>query len=101
MEVTVGAVVRQSSGEDWSDVELVLPTVKPKLGAEAPYPAPLAVGGHEQKEAKVLVRVASSDCETLVKGVSVSPCFSVHSSSVAHSFRSPHSPKVIVEVQVT
>jgi uncharacterized protein (TIGR02231 family) len=54
-ELTVAAVVQQSTGEDWSQAKLVLSTAKPKLGAEAPYPAPLYVNGHKVSDAKVLV----------------------------------------------
>jgi uncharacterized protein (TIGR02231 family) len=54
--LTVGAVVRQSSGEDWHEVRLSLSTARPKLGAEAPMPAPLVIDGYEQKREKVLVQ---------------------------------------------
>src|SRR5262245_51360385 len=43
--LTVGAVVRQTTGEDWRGVRLALSTARPKLGAEAPRPAPLVVDG--------------------------------------------------------
>ena len=52
---TVSAVVQQSTGEDWTGVELLLSTAKPKLGAEAPQPAPLYINGYESKEGNVLV----------------------------------------------
>ncbi len=54
--LTVGAVVRQSTGEDWDGVRLMLSTAKPKLGAEAPQPAPLIVDGYEQNRDRVLVQ---------------------------------------------
>jgi uncharacterized protein (TIGR02231 family) len=54
--LTVSAVVQQATGEDWTDVELALSTSAPRLGAEAPYPAPLYVSGHEVKAEKVLVQ---------------------------------------------
>ncbi len=54
-ELTVAAVVQQSTGEDWEDVKLVLSTAKPKLGAEAPYPARITVNGYKAGEEKVLV----------------------------------------------
>jgi uncharacterized protein (TIGR02231 family) len=53
--LTVGALVRQTTGEDWKGVRLALSTARPKLGAEAPRPAPLYVDGVEQKRDKVLV----------------------------------------------
>jgi uncharacterized protein (TIGR02231 family) len=53
--LTVGAVVRQTTGEDWRGVRLALSTARPKLGTEAPRPAPLIVGGYEQQRGKVLV----------------------------------------------
>jgi uncharacterized protein (TIGR02231 family) len=54
--LTVGAVVRQSTGEDWTDARLTLSTARPKLGAEAPLPAPLVVDGYAHEEGKVLVQ---------------------------------------------
>jgi uncharacterized protein (TIGR02231 family) len=54
--LTVGAVVRQTTGEDWSNVRLSLSTARPKLGTEAPLPAPLLVDGYEHKRDKVLVQ---------------------------------------------
>ncbi len=55
-ELTVGAVVQQSTGEDWSDVRLLLSTAKPKLGSEAPYPARITVDGNKASDQKVLVQ---------------------------------------------
>jgi len=54
--ITVGARIRQTTGEDWSHVRLQLSTARPKLGSEAPQPAPLVVDGYEQRRAKVLVQ---------------------------------------------
>jgi uncharacterized protein (TIGR02231 family) len=54
--LTVGAVVRQATGEDWHAARLSLSTARPKLGAEAPLPAPLLVDGYEEKRDKVLVQ---------------------------------------------
>jgi uncharacterized protein (TIGR02231 family) len=54
--LTVGAVVRQSTGEDWTDARLLLSTARPKLGAEAPVPAPLVVDGYAHEQGKVLVQ---------------------------------------------
>jgi len=56
VRLTVGALVRQSTGEDWQGVRLQLSTARPKLGAEAPQPAPLVIGGGEQRRDKVLVQ---------------------------------------------
>jgi uncharacterized protein (TIGR02231 family) len=54
-ELTVAAVVQQSTGEDWENVKMVLSTAKPKLGSEAPYPARITVNGYQAGEQKVLV----------------------------------------------
>jgi uncharacterized protein (TIGR02231 family) len=54
--LTVGAVIRQTTGEDWTAALLSLSTARPKLGAEAPRPAPLIVDGYEEKRDKVLVQ---------------------------------------------
>lgn len=55
VELTVGVAVQQSTGEDWENATLVLSTAKPRLGAEAPYPAPLTVHGYPAGKEKVLV----------------------------------------------
>ena len=52
----MGALVRQATGEDWTNVRLMLSTARPKLGSEAPQPAPLVIDGYEQKRDKVLVQ---------------------------------------------
>ncbi len=54
--LTVGAVVRQATGEDWPSARIALSTAKPKLGTEAPRPAPLLVDGYEHEQAKVMVQ---------------------------------------------
>ncbi|HOX46245.1 MAG TPA: mucoidy inhibitor MuiA family protein [Myxococcota bacterium] len=54
-ELTVAVVVQQSTGEDWQGVELNLSTAKPRLGAEAPYPAPIVIQGYKAGEQKILV----------------------------------------------
>jgi uncharacterized protein (TIGR02231 family) len=54
--LTVGAQIRQATGEDWTNVRIMLSTARPKLGSEAPQPAPLVIDGYEQKRAKVLVQ---------------------------------------------
>jgi uncharacterized protein (TIGR02231 family) len=54
--LTVGAQIRQATGEDWTNVRVMLSTARPKLGSEAPQPAPLVVDGYEQKRDKVLVQ---------------------------------------------
>lgn len=53
--LTVGAIVTQSTGEDWTDAKLALSTSKPRLGSAAPLPAPLFVDGHEASDDKVLI----------------------------------------------
>lgn len=56
VNLTVAAVIRQSTGEDWSNVRLSLSTAKPRLGSEAPTPAPLWVSARKNEEGKVLVQ---------------------------------------------
>ncbi len=55
-ELTVSAVVQQATGEDWENVQLILSTAKPKLGAEAPMPAPLWINGQDAGDDKVMVQ---------------------------------------------
>src|SRR5204863_338866 len=52
--LTVGALIHQATGEDWNNVRVLLSTARPKLGAEAPQPAPLVIDGYEQKRDKEL-----------------------------------------------
>jgi uncharacterized protein (TIGR02231 family) len=54
--LTVGALIRQATGEDWTNARLMLSTARPKLGSEAPQPAPLVIDGYEQQREKVLVQ---------------------------------------------
>jgi hypothetical protein len=54
-ELTVAAVVQQATGEDWTNAKLILSTSRPKLGSEAPVPAPLYVNGRKVGEVKTLV----------------------------------------------
>jgi uncharacterized protein (TIGR02231 family) len=56
VELTVGAVIQQATGEDWLKAKIVLSTSKPKLGAEAPEPAPIMVNGYKSSEGQVLVQ---------------------------------------------
>jgi uncharacterized protein (TIGR02231 family) len=55
-ELSVSAIVEQSTGEDWGDVEIVLSTAQPALGAAALEPAPIVVDGAAQQQKKVLVQ---------------------------------------------
>lgn len=55
ISLTVGAIVTQSTGEDWTDAKIAMSTSKPRLGASAPLPAPLYVDGQQAGDEKVLV----------------------------------------------
>jgi uncharacterized protein (TIGR02231 family) len=54
--IEIGAVVRQATGEDWQDAQVVLTTARPRLGAEAPQPAPIYVDGREVGKQRMLVQ---------------------------------------------
>jgi len=56
VEITVAAVVAQSTGEDWKDATITLSTARPRLGAEVPQPAPIIVDGYETNEDNVMVQ---------------------------------------------
>lgn len=58
VELTVGAIVEQATGEDWEDASIVLSTAKPALGGETPIPAPLWIDGYEVETDNVLVQAA-------------------------------------------
>ncbi len=55
ISLTVGAIVTQSTGEDWTDAKIAMSTSKPRLGSSAPLPAALYIDGHEAGDEKVLV----------------------------------------------
>ncbi len=57
VELSTFATVRQSTGEDWSGVRLVLSTARPRANASPPELKPLALSAYERPaERKVLVR---------------------------------------------
>ncbi len=56
IKLTVAAVIQQATGEDWPAAKISLSTAKPKLGTEAPLPAPIYVSGYEDTKDKVLVQ---------------------------------------------
>ncbi|ATB28814.1 mucoidy inhibitor MuiA family protein [Melittangium boletus] len=57
VELSTFASVRQSTGEDWSGVRLVLSTARPRANATPPELEPLLLSAWEQRaERKVLVR---------------------------------------------
>jgi len=64
----VAASISQSSGEDWSDVEVWLSTAKPKLGGEAPVPNPIWVQGGPEEKQKTLVQAQEERPDDLGAG---------------------------------
>ena len=56
VKLTVSAIIEQSTGEDWNNVKLRLSTARPKLGADAPLPAPIRIDGREKEKERVLVQ---------------------------------------------
>jgi uncharacterized protein (TIGR02231 family) len=57
VELSTFATVRQSTGEDWSSVRLVLSTARPRANASPPELKPLVLSAQERPaERKVLVR---------------------------------------------
>lgn len=66
--LTVASVIRQSSGEDWNDVEVWLSTAKPKLGGEAPLPNPIWVSGAPEDSGKQLVQAQEERAADLKGG---------------------------------
>ncbi len=67
IELLVSAIVQQASGEDWNQATVIVSTAKPKLGGEAPSPAPIYVNGNPAGEQKVLVQ-GSEDRSSLSEG---------------------------------
>ncbi|MFN3201494.1 MAG: mucoidy inhibitor MuiA family protein [Bradymonadia bacterium] len=56
VELTVGAIIQQRTGEDWEDAQIILSSARPRLGGEAPKPARLNVTGNKGSKDKVLVQ---------------------------------------------
>ena len=54
--LTVAAVIRQATGEDWDNVQIILSTAKPQLGSRAPQPGTIMVKGQKDGEEKTLVQ---------------------------------------------
>ena len=50
----VNALVRQATGEDWTNAQLYLSTAQPNLGDRAPLPRSLHIFGHKESQTKVL-----------------------------------------------
>ena len=67
LEMNVGASIRQSTGEDWTNVRVLLSTAEPKLGASAPKIDTLKIRGRESDAQKVLVQ-AQEDRKQLSVG---------------------------------
>jgi uncharacterized protein (TIGR02231 family) len=55
VRLTVSALIRQTTGEDWPNVRVTLSTARPRLEAQAPMPGPLVVDGVEEERRKVMV----------------------------------------------
>jgi uncharacterized protein (TIGR02231 family) len=66
--LTIAGVVTQSSGEDWTDVEVWLSTSKPKLGGEAPLPDPLWIAGAPESRGRTLVQAQEERAADLGRG---------------------------------
>lgn len=61
VELAYRAQVWQASGEDWSDVGLVLSTAQPLLGAQGPEPAPKWVRLYDPKPGLLAKRAPATD----------------------------------------
>ena len=66
--LTVGGVIRQSSGEDWDDAELWLSTAKPRLGGQAPLPNAIWLSASPETRGKTLVQQQEDRADDLGKG---------------------------------
>lgn len=67
-ELSVSALVQQTTGEDWKDVEIVLSTAQPALGAQALVPQVVIVDGMIQQQKKVLVQQSERRAQALEQG---------------------------------
>lgn len=56
--IRTAVIVRQSTGEDWTNAKLILSTANPQLGSRAPYPKPILVYGELHTEPKQLLSKA-------------------------------------------
>ena len=53
VEMTYRARIVQQTGEDWADVDVVLSTARPQIGAQGPEPQPVWVGVWEPQPGRV------------------------------------------------
>lgn len=74
--VRTAVIVRQSTGEDWTNANLILSTANPQLGSRAPYPHPIIVYGELHTEPKQLLSKAEDQSHLSSGG------YDVQSSSV-------------------
>jgi hypothetical protein len=55
VELSSAALVKQTTGEDWEDVELIATTARPALSEPLPELATIAIHGHGGREQRALV----------------------------------------------
>jgi uncharacterized protein (TIGR02231 family) len=78
VELVSHGIVRQSTGEDWQDVDMVLSTAKPAIGGRMPYvepwfirpyqPRPAMVMESRMSASKAMVQQVAFNTEALDKG---------------------------------
>ena len=56
LELTAYGTVTQGTGEDWTDVQLVMSTARPGEGARIPELTPLLLSGHDRVRRPVTIR---------------------------------------------
>ena len=71
VSLQVSAQIRQSTGEDWNNAQIILSTAAPNLGAEAPYPDRITVYGALKEEQHTLIQ-STEDRSSLKTGQQVS-----------------------------
>ncbi|HMF42622.1 MAG TPA: mucoidy inhibitor MuiA family protein [Polyangia bacterium] len=100
VRLTVSAVIRQTTGEDWSNVRMTLSTARPKLEAQAPMPGPLVVDGFEQERGKVMVSARERRTNLIAAGAvprAEPASVSLDDKGNAFTLTLPHSISVVAD----
>jgi uncharacterized protein (TIGR02231 family) len=100
VRLTVSAIIRQTTGEDWTDVRVSLSTARPQIDAQAPMPGPLVVDGVEQERARVVVTARERREELIAAGaIGRAPAASVAIDDKGNAFvlSLPHPISVVAD----
>ena len=97
--LTTSAIIRQSTGEDWNQAQIILTTAKPNLGSIPPYPRVIFVDGEERNSNQKILVQGEENRSTLEEGnrnIQTSNAHSLSSEGQSYTFRLPSTDHSIV-----